>query len=183
MDSASSGADICPASDAAVIAAGPYGSSRIGTRSRMRARGELQQTGFPIPSHRPLRHTFVSSLLRSRPPPDRERITPLRREPCSFHPLPAAPRRCGGHLAEYGLVVANGSAHAAKLVEHVEDPRSWFALNGTVIVRGRTGPPSYTLHSSLPKRPSVMGWTPPDGLRSAQAFSPGSSGALPRSAS
>jgi transposase len=27
-----------------------------------------------------------------------------------------------GHLAEYGLVVAKGSAHAAKLVEHVEDP-------------------------------------------------------------
>jgi transposase len=27
-----------------------------------------------------------------------------------------------GRLAEYGLVVAKGSAHAAKLVEHVEDP-------------------------------------------------------------
>jgi transposase len=27
-----------------------------------------------------------------------------------------------GHLAEYGLLVAKGSAHAAKLVEHVEDP-------------------------------------------------------------
>ena len=42
-----------------------------------------------------------------------------------------------GHLAEYGLVVANGSAHAAKLVEHIEDPAicqmrpGWFCTSSS----------------------------------------------------
>ena len=54
-----SGADICLAFDAAMSAAGLSWCSRVGSRSKPRARGTLLRPGCPDPVSRPLRHTFL----------------------------------------------------------------------------------------------------------------------------
>ena len=89
---ASSGADMCPASDAAIHAAGPYGVRRSGPNQRRVLKGTLLHTGFPDPVSRPLRHTTPCPLSLRRPR-GRRWLTPSRPETCRRRLEPSRPRR------------------------------------------------------------------------------------------